>query len=45
MHGIPVLVKDNFETAGLATSFGSIAFSPYVPGARPPSWRLRRGDR
>jgi amidase len=32
LHGIPVVVKDNFETAGLATSFGSAAFSSYVPG-------------
>jgi amidase len=31
LHGVPVVVKDNFETAGLATSFGSAAFSSYVP--------------
>jgi amidase len=32
LHGIPVVVKDNFETVGMATSFGSVAFSSYVPG-------------
>jgi amidase len=31
LHGIPVVIKDNFETAGVATSFGSAAFSSYVP--------------
>jgi amidase len=31
LHGVPLVVKDNFETAGLATSFGSKAFSSYVP--------------
>jgi amidase len=31
LHGVPVVVKDNFETAGIATSFGSKAFSSYVP--------------
>ncbi len=31
LHGIPVLVKDQVETAGLETSFGSILFEKYVP--------------
>jgi Amidase len=34
LHGIPVVVKDNFETAGVATSFGSAAFSSYAPAQR-----------
>jgi len=31
LHGIPVLVKDQAETAGIRTTFGSIAFEDYVP--------------
>lgn len=31
LHGVPVLVKDQAETAGISTSFGSIAFKDYVP--------------
>ncbi|MBV9685270.1 MAG: amidase [Solirubrobacterales bacterium] len=31
LHGVPVLVKDQAETAGLRTSFGSILFADYVP--------------
>jgi Asp-tRNA(Asn)/Glu-tRNA(Gln) amidotransferase A subunit family amidase len=31
LHGIPTLVKDQAETAGLRTTFGSVAFSEYVP--------------
>src|SRR4051812_31900789 len=31
LHGIPVLVKDQAETAGIPTSFGSIAFKDYIP--------------
>jgi len=31
LHGIPVAVKDQVETAGIATSFGSIALKDYVP--------------
>ncbi len=31
LHGVPVLVKDQAETAGLRTTFGSIAFDNYVP--------------
>ena len=33
LHGVPVLVKDQVETAGLATTFGSIAMDGYVPSA------------
>jgi amidase len=31
LHGVPVAVKDQAETKGLATSFGSIALKGYVP--------------
>jgi Asp-tRNA(Asn)/Glu-tRNA(Gln) amidotransferase A subunit family amidase len=31
LHGVPVLVKDQAETAGIRTTFGSEAFSEYVP--------------
>ena len=31
LHGIPVLVKDNYDTAGLATSGGSLALATLVP--------------
>ncbi len=31
LHGIPVLVKDQAETAGIRTTFGSVAFEDYVP--------------
>jgi Asp-tRNA(Asn)/Glu-tRNA(Gln) amidotransferase A subunit family amidase len=31
LHGVPVLVKDNYEVAGLTTSNGSIAFAGWIP--------------
>jgi amidase len=31
LHGIPVVVKDQAETAGIVTTFGSIALDGYVP--------------
>lgn len=31
LHGIPVLLKDNYETAGLPTSGGSLALAGWVP--------------
>ncbi|WP_433555353.1 amidase [Pseudonocardia xinjiangensis] len=31
LHGVPVLVKDQAETAGIRTSFGSALFADYVP--------------
>lgn len=31
LHGIPVLVKDQAETAGIRTTFGSVAFKDYTP--------------
>jgi Asp-tRNA(Asn)/Glu-tRNA(Gln) amidotransferase A subunit family amidase len=33
LHGVPVLVKDQAETAGLRTTFGSKLFEGYVPEA------------
>src|SRR5690348_13492059 len=30
LHGIPVVIKDQVETAGLRTTFGSSGFSEYV---------------
>jgi amidase len=31
LHGIPVIVKDQLETRGIVTTFGSAAFRDYVP--------------
>lgn len=31
LHGIPILVKDNFDVAGLPTTAGSVAFADLVP--------------
>ena len=31
LHGIPIVVKDQAETAGLMTTFGSIAMDGYIP--------------
>lgn len=31
LHGVPVLVKDQAETAGIRTTFGSIIFEDYTP--------------
>jgi amidase len=31
LHGIPIAIKDQAETAGLMTTFGSIALDGYVP--------------
>ncbi|CAN5639367.1 hypothetical protein BH24ACT22_BH24ACT22_08090 [soil metagenome] len=31
LHGVPVLVKDQAETAGIRTTFGSVAFDDYTP--------------
>jgi Asp-tRNA(Asn)/Glu-tRNA(Gln) amidotransferase A subunit family amidase len=33
LHCIPTIVKDNFETAGLQSSNGSLTFEGYVPAA------------
>ncbi len=31
LHGVPVLIKDQGETAGIPTSFGSELFADYIP--------------
>ena len=31
LYGVPILVKDNVETAGIATAFGSAALAGHVP--------------
>ncbi|MGE2737647.1 amidase family protein [Mycolicibacterium vaccae] len=33
LHGVPILIKDQGETKGLPTSFGSKAFADYIPEA------------
>lgn len=33
LHGVPVLVKDQAETKGIPTTFGSSAFKEYVPSS------------
>lgn len=33
LYGVPVVVKDNIGTAGIATAFGSVAFAEHVPDA------------
>jgi Asp-tRNA(Asn)/Glu-tRNA(Gln) amidotransferase A subunit family amidase len=32
LHCVPMIVKDNFETQGLQTSNGALAFQAYLPG-------------
>ncbi|AEJ40188.1 Amidase [Sulfobacillus acidophilus TPY] len=31
LHGVPVVVKDQVETRGIRTTFGSVVFDSYVP--------------
>ena len=33
LHGIPMVLKDNYNTADLATSAGSVAFAGFIPPA------------
>ena len=32
LHGIPILIKDNYNTTDMPTSNGSVAFANYYPG-------------
>ena len=50
LHGIPVLVKDNYETIEMPTTAGSIALATLSPAARrvhgaPPEGGRRRHPR
>ena len=31
LHGVPVVIKDQIETKGIRTTYGSIAFNDYIP--------------
>ena len=43
LHGMPMVVKDNMDTAGLKTTYGSMFFSDHVPNQDAPVVaRLRR---
>lgn len=43
LHGIPIAVKDNLETAGLRATGGSIIMAKHVPTEDAPAWgRLRQ---
>jgi amidase len=40
LHGIPVIVKDNYNTKGLQTTGGSVALRGFVPSED--AWQVRR---
>ena len=31
LHGIPIIVKDNYETAGMQTADGSLSMAGWIP--------------
>lgn len=45
LHGIPILIKDVFETEGIPTTFGCAAFKGYVPGQDAVAVRRLRAGR
>ena len=46
LHGVPFAVKDLVNTAGVRTTFGSVALADNLPAADSPSVaRLSRGRR
>jgi aspartyl-tRNA(Asn)/glutamyl-tRNA(Gln) amidotransferase subunit A len=42
LHGLPVALKDNFDTASIRTTGGSAAYADRVPARDAESWRLLR---
>ncbi|MBC3785674.1 amidase [Spirosoma utsteinense] len=40
LHGIPVIVKDNFNTKGLQTTGGSVALKGFIPSED--AWQVRK---
>jgi amidase len=42
LHGVPVILKDNFEVAGVPTTAGSLALATYVPAHDAAQVRLLR---
>ncbi|HUU04780.1 MAG TPA: amidase family protein [Patescibacteria group bacterium] len=40
LHGIPIIVKDNFNTIGLQTSAGSLAMKGFIPGRD--AWQVKK---
>ena len=43
LHGVPLGVKDNIDTAGLATAYGSAIYAGHVPQADAAAVALARG--
>jgi aspartyl-tRNA(Asn)/glutamyl-tRNA(Gln) amidotransferase subunit A len=43
LHGIPMSLKDNIDTAGVRTTAGSLLFADRVPDADAESWRRLAG--
>ena len=37
LHGVPMTIKDSFDTAGVVSTGGTLGRKDYIPGAMPPS--------